>query len=146
MTDESLIHLRVQAALKARWIRASRAAGMRLTDWIIQQVTVSMMTKITIPEHVRFADLQLTRDPITGDSEFNWDPLEIICEASNLDIDMFRHGPEDNVAGLITAWYQAHRAAGGEPDPVQEQLIAEVMAESVAGGEAGVMRGSGSPQ
>ena len=37
MTD-SLIHLRVSAATKARWVRQSRAAGMRLTDWIVQRV------------------------------------------------------------------------------------------------------------
>lgn len=33
--NDSLIHLRVPAATKGRWIRASRAAGMRLTDWIV---------------------------------------------------------------------------------------------------------------
>lgn len=37
MTD-ALIHLRVPAATKGRWVRASRAAGMRLTDWITQAV------------------------------------------------------------------------------------------------------------
>lgn len=41
MTD-SLIHLRVPAAIKGRWIRASRAAGMRLTDWIAQAVEAHM--------------------------------------------------------------------------------------------------------
>ena len=35
---ETLIHLRVPAELKARWVRESRAAGMRLTDWIVQRV------------------------------------------------------------------------------------------------------------
>ena len=38
MTTDSIIHLRVPAALKARWVRESRAAGMRLTDWIVQRV------------------------------------------------------------------------------------------------------------
>ena len=37
MTD-SVIHLRVPAALKARWVHDSRAAGMRLTDWIVERV------------------------------------------------------------------------------------------------------------
>lgn len=37
MTD-ALIHLRVPAGLKARWVRESRAAGMRLTDWIVHKV------------------------------------------------------------------------------------------------------------
>jgi len=39
---------------------------------------------------------------------------------------MFRDAPEDNVSGLIVSWYQVHRQHGGEPDPVAEDLIAEV--------------------
>jgi len=35
---EALIHLHVSAALKARWVRESRAAGMKLGDWIIERV------------------------------------------------------------------------------------------------------------
>ena len=39
MTDgEAIIHLRVPAATKARWVRESRAAGMRLTDWIVARI------------------------------------------------------------------------------------------------------------
>jgi hypothetical protein len=46
---------------------------------------------------------------------------------------MFRNAPEDNVAGLIVGWYQAHRQHGGDSDPVAEDLIAEVEAEEKAG-------------
>lgn len=42
MTD-SLIHLRVPAATKARWVRQSRAAGMKLTDWITHRVEAATM-------------------------------------------------------------------------------------------------------
>lgn len=38
MTPDSLIHLRVPAPIKGRWVRASRLAGMRLTDWIVDAV------------------------------------------------------------------------------------------------------------
>lgn len=51
--NDSLIHLRVPAATKARWVRASRSAGMRLTDWITEAVETQMqqqLTKITIPD------------------------------------------------------------------------------------------------
>jgi len=34
----AIIHMRVPAELKARWVRESRAAGVRLTDWIIDAV------------------------------------------------------------------------------------------------------------
>lgn len=40
---------------------------------------------------------------------------------------------EDALASLITTWYSAHRAAGGDADPVAEDLIAEVRAEDAAG-------------
>ena len=35
---DALIHLRVPPPLKARWVRKSREAGLKLTDWIVQSV------------------------------------------------------------------------------------------------------------
>jgi len=32
------IHLRVPAAIKARWVHESRLSGMRLTEWITQKI------------------------------------------------------------------------------------------------------------
>ena len=43
---ESIIHLRVPAAVKARWVRESRAARMKLADWIVSRVERPM----SIPE------------------------------------------------------------------------------------------------
>lgn len=40
--SDALIHLRVPAALKARWVRESRQAGAKLTDWIVNRVERSM--------------------------------------------------------------------------------------------------------
>lgn len=45
---EALIHLRVPAELKARWVRESRAAGMRLTDWIITTMNRSITQDRTL--------------------------------------------------------------------------------------------------
>jgi hypothetical protein len=45
--EDALIHLRVPAATKARWVQQSRAAGMRLTDWITEKVE-SAMTIYTV--------------------------------------------------------------------------------------------------
>jgi len=89
-------------------------------------------TRLAIPDDVEFADLKLTRDPKTGEVEFDWTPIERICEASGIDIALFREGPEDNVSGLIVGWYRAHREAGGAADPVQEALLREVVAEDAA--------------
>lgn len=36
--DDAYVHLRVPAELKARWIRESRAVGLKLTDWIVSRV------------------------------------------------------------------------------------------------------------
>lgn len=134
MTDAT-IHLRVPAATKGRWIRASRAAGMRLTDWIVDAVEGKLneqLTSIQIPDDVQFSDLNLSRDPDGGIS-FDWAVIERICQASGLPTEMFRDAPEDNVAALLVGWYQAHIADGGEPDPVAEDLIGEAAAEAAAG-------------
>ena len=133
----ALIHLRVPASLKARWVRESRAAGMRLTDWIIHRMETPVQPRITtstavIPDDVKFADLELARDP-DGHISFDWSPIERICAASGRDVAVFRDGPEDNLASLLSAWYHAHRSAGGERDAVYEDLIAEVQAEDAAG-------------
>ena len=132
---ESLIHLRVPASVKGRWVRASRAAGLRLTDYITSAVETYMqqqLTRVAIPEGLDFADLRLARDA-DGAVSFDWSVIERICQASNLPVELLRDGPEDNVAGLITHWYMAHRQRGGAVDPVAEDLIAEVRAEDAAG-------------
>lgn len=40
---------------------------------------------------------------------------------------------EDNRSRLIVAWYAEHLRNGGDRDPVQDDLIAEAMAEERAG-------------
>jgi post-segregation antitoxin (ccd killing protein) len=47
MKPDSLIHLRVPAATKGRWVRASRADGVRLTDWIVNFVEEKMEQQAT---------------------------------------------------------------------------------------------------
>ena len=89
-------------------------------------------TRVVIPEDLSFHDLQLCREP-NGDVRFDTDVIRRICEASNVPPAPFLDGPEDNVSALITQWYQAFREAGGTPDPVAEDLIAEMRAENAAG-------------
>lgn len=135
-SHDALIHLRVPAELKARWVRESRAAGMRLTDWIVQRVEAQQMKKITpiaIPDGLTFADLRLARNPKTGDVSFDTAIIERIEAASGLPTGFFMGQPEDAVAELITAWYAHHIAAGGARDAVADELLAEVRAEDNAG-------------
>ena len=90
------------------------------------------LMRLAIPEGLAFEALKLTRDPTTGEVEFDWAPIEAICAASGVDVEVFKRGPEDNVSALIVAWYRAHLAGGGAPDAVQEQILAEVAAEDAA--------------
>jgi len=89
-------------------------------------------TNASIPDDMDFADLRLARNA-DGAVSFDWAPIERICEASGIDIDMLKGGPEDNVARLVVAWYAEHRRHGGAPDPTAEDLLAEVRAEDAAG-------------
>lgn len=98
---------------------------------------------ITIPDGVSFEQLKLSRDPVTLSVEFDWAPIEAICAASGVDPAVFKDSHEDNVSGLIHAWYMGHLANGGAPDPVQEQLHAEVEAEDWAGEVFVISHGGG---
>ena len=133
--NDALIHLGVPAATKARWVRESRAEGMRLTDWIVSRVEAPMKkaTTIAIPVGLEFAALRLARDTSTGDVSFDTSVIARIEAASNLPAGFFMEQPEDALAALITTWYSQHLAAGGERDEVADDLIAEVRAEDAAG-------------
>lgn len=133
--NDALIHLRVPAAVKGRWVRTSRAAGMRLSDYIIEAVEAKMqqqLARVAIPDGLDFADLRLSREA-DGSVSFDWSVIERICAASGMPVELLQGGSEDNVAGLLIGWYQAHRQRGGAADPVAEDLLAEVRAEAAAG-------------
>ena len=44
---DALIHLRVTAAIKGRWVNASRAEGLRLSDWIVKIVEAHLNVQPT---------------------------------------------------------------------------------------------------
>jgi hypothetical protein len=90
--------------------------------------------RVTIPDGVEFADLHLSRDADDGQVRFKMAPIEAICEASALDLDALVQGPRPLVGLLIAAWYEAHIAQGGAPDPVQEDLMEEARLEVEHGG------------
>jgi hypothetical protein len=90
-------------------------------------------TPISIPLGMAFADLRLARDQKTGDVSFDVAVIERIEAESGLPAGFFMGQHEDAIAALITTWYSAHRAAGGDADLVAEDLLAEVRAEDAAG-------------
>lgn len=89
---------------------------------------------VRIPDDLEFSALKLSRDQRTGDVEFDWQPIERICEANGIDVDLFRRGPEDNLSGLLAAWYSEHLDRGGARDACMDDLIAEAAAEDQHGG------------
>lgn len=90
--------------------------------------------KIAVPQGLRFADLNLSRNAATGGVIFDWTPIEHLCATNGLDVAMFRERHEDNISGLIVAWYDAARANGEPADPTADDLIAEAIAENQYGG------------
>ena len=49
--SDAFVHMRVPASLKARWVRKSRAAGMRLTDWIVACIDAGKGKAMTRTEY-----------------------------------------------------------------------------------------------
>ena len=90
------------------------------------------LTRVSIPTDLSFSDLNLARDA-DGHVSFYRGVIERVCEASEIPSELFFGAHEDNVAGLIVQWYQAHIANGGARDPVADDLIAEQRAEDAAG-------------
>ncbi len=83
--SEVPIHLRVPAAIKGRWVQASRAARMRLTDWITVAVEAYMsqqLARAVPPPGLVFADLRLAREA-DGSVSFDADVLLRICRSNS---------------------------------------------------------------
>jgi len=75
-----------------------------------------------------FSILRLTRYPDTDEIEFDATALHTVADQLGLRID----GPDD-VGQVLHQWYTAHRAAGGAPDPVAEELFWEAVDEAESG-------------
>lgn len=103
-------------------------------------MTDKMLAQIIIPGDVLFSDLRMAREA-NGMVSFDWSPIERICAASGIDISLLRDDQEDNVSSLLVAWYAEHLRTGGARDPVQDDLIAETIAEDAAGQRASLPPG-----
>lgn len=89
--------------------------------------------KITIPENLEFSELHLMRGASTaGAIQFEWEPIGVICEASDIDIDVFTEDPV-KLSSLLMAWYAKHLEMGGAQDLIMEDLIEEARIEDELG-------------
>lgn len=48
--SDALIHLRIPASMKARWVAESRKLGLKLTDWVVQKIEGEKMKIYKIPD------------------------------------------------------------------------------------------------
>jgi len=80
--------------------------------------------KLTIPRTIPFSSLGLKAED--GKLSFDWKPVERICEANDLDPELFAEDNVENLVELIVIWYSTHLTAGGKHDPVGDALLAKV--------------------
>ena len=80
--------------------------------------------KIVIPAGMEFAELELERAQFTGRLLYKPEPLAAMFSANSIDVSQVFEN-EELADWLIAEWYLAHRAAGGERDPVAEEVFAE---------------------
>lgn len=83
-----------------------------------------------VPDGVRFEDLRLVRDQ-KGYHHVNSECLLRIFRANGVEPDDLDVHNEETYASLIAGWYEAHLAAGGQPDPVAEAARIEALAEMI---------------
>jgi hypothetical protein len=93
--------------------------------------------QIRIPAEIEFADLCLEREAETGDLLLDWEPIDEICDASEIEVEVFTEASEESLIALLLAWYAEHRRHGGESDQVMEMILAEMQAEQQYGIAAG---------
>jgi hypothetical protein len=80
-----------------------------------------VLAQIRIPAGLRFADLKLRRHA-GGDVSFDRAVVARVLEESGIPENA---ATEDLHGSIISGWYARYRAAGGAPDQVMEDLIAE---------------------
>jgi hypothetical protein len=98
-----------------------------------QEIKMNEYKKIAVPDDVDFADLNLHRIK-TGEVVFDWEPIEKICAANNIDVAIFKNAHEDNVASLLVGWYHQHLLRGGARNATQDDLMQEAVLEDLRGG------------
>lgn len=90
------------------------------------------LLKLTIPDGVTFADLELQRGTFGRISYVSFSVLVIerVCAANGIDLETLL-SDEDSVSGVIAAWYARHIELGGDHNPAAD-LIFETTTEDAA--------------
>ena len=91
-----------------------------------------MKLTLNIPPEISFNDLELKQES-DGTLSFSLEPINQLCKANGIDIAIIINENEDNVAGLLVAWYEIHRVNHGLLNDTAERMIQEVLLEDALG-------------
>lgn len=80
MSDLASVHMNVPAAVKAAWVRQSRAAGLRLTDWVVNIMEKESIAR-AVTEVANIAE-QLAETPIYFVSAQAREGIEAMIQAA----------------------------------------------------------------
>ena len=87
---------------------------------------------IKVPAGLRFADLELEREPGTDRLLFRPEPLLELARANQFD-QQTMFDSEDVACWLIAEFYLAHRTNGGATDEVAEHILAHIASIQLSG-------------
>ncbi len=90
------------------------------------------ITSIAIPNGMAFSDLKLSR-ATNGDMEFDSEILRDLFAVNRIDEELFFSGPDENLATLLIAWYQAALEMGEPKNPIMEDIAEEMRIENELG-------------
>ena len=125
---ESLIHLRIPAAIKGRWVRASRAAGMRLTDYITAAVEAYMQHKtftLVIPDGLEFAEAGQSMTHIPNAALHNPDPRYLRGLLESAGITQRAAARKIGISERTMRYYLSDTAGDYRPAPYVVQFALE---------------------
>lgn len=113
MQDDALIHLRVPATLKGRWVAESRKQGQKLTEWIVRQVENDM--QFTVEQIIQeVAALALDIGDMTNPSAQTREGVQAIQQAAQAFHDAQTSAQKIDAALWVNEAY--HLMSSGLPD------------------------------
>ena len=95
--------------------------------------TQNTKLEVVIPNDVAFSDLNLQHDPRSGGVVFEYRPIERICEASGIELELLSESDDERLGEFVMSWYTEHLAHGGQPDFVADSIMEEISLTEQAG-------------
>ncbi|TNF99768.1 MAG: hypothetical protein EP297_04940 [Gammaproteobacteria bacterium] len=81
---------------------------------------------LKIPEDIQFTDLDVKNDPETNKITINAEVIDHVLVSNKIDIEEL--DGEGFLGSILLSWYEQWLAAGGESNPIMEQMRSEIAA------------------